>query len=162
MCSFRGSGAVLLWLSTAVHAQLAEPPQNLEPDSAARVVWHCWYGSEPEHVTCFRPAPVAAGAEPLNPIEAAIQTMANQLLQAGSHVAATRVFRRFPESFSGTTQRIPLHTIPFDLESVARLSHSVMCGRSRIPCAVAFDLRWNTQENAPPINLRRRASSNDY
>lgn len=145
------AGGLIAILLGASHAAAQEPATTIAPLAPrfAGVVWHCWYGNLPEYATCFRLTGIAR-RDGADVTEEAIHTMAGELLRTGNIIAATRVFRRFPESFTGITRHVPLYTIPFDLESVARLTQSVMCARVREPCAVAFDLRWSADETRPP------------
>jgi len=151
VAGFIGAIALFVFAQSTAHGQEAAAPI---PSRPLGVVWHCWYGNEPEYATCFQPAAGLDASDVSNAIDEAIRTMAAEMIRNGNFIAATRIFRRFPEAFTGITRVIPLHTIPFDLEAVAWLAQSVMCARVREPCAVAFDLRWSADETrAPPFSI---------
>lgn len=155
-----GEAASLIGMALLLQAPThAQDIATSAPTHSAGMVWHCWYGNEPEQATCFQPAPKVQPSDSADAIDEAIRTMTSEMIRNGNLIAATRIFRRFPEAFTGITRIIPLHTIPFDLEAVAWLAQSVMCARVREPCAVVFDMRWNADETRPPplgVNRGRR------
>lgn len=115
----------------------ASPAANAAETPASAPLWHCWYGDHPQHVTCFKPQlPMSTdtGADDIGDLA---HELAHALMAEGDHAAVTRVIRRFPESFRGVTVLIPLHTIPFNMESVEQLANAVICPRRA--CTVAFD-----------------------
>jgi len=99
--------------------------------------WHCWYGDHAAHVTCFQPHLPAGRSPTADETEDLTRDLADALIAQGNYAALTRVIRKFPESFRGVTQLVPLHAIPFDIESVQQLTAAVMCPRRT--CSVFFD-----------------------
>jgi len=98
-------------------------------------IWDCWYDGNTSVHCLLRSAepgemaavpPVAASGRPL---PAFVQTI-----------------RDDPGSLMDRMVTIPLHGIPFDMDSVRQLARSVMCG-AQLACAIDFgpDLR------VPPI-----------
>ena len=85
--------------------------------------WRCWYegrGSVVCTVDAANPQAAAMLAPPLQSMPAIMQTV-----------------RQEPGSLRGRFLIIPLHTVPYDMENVARLAHITVCG-IRPDCAMEF------------------------
>lgn len=117
---------LLIAAVTFSHASLADSAQF--PDDAPR--WACWYSSEQLSVRCLLTRTPTQGQD----------------LRAAE--VASRIDRRLPnlvrliwgspEELAGAHINIPLMNVPFEMEFVALLAKSVMCG-TRKDCSIHFD-----------------------
>ena len=106
---------VTLWVSVGwgnVHAQ--------EPNT----VWRCWYEGQGV-IACVveqvRSAPLQLAGASLSPGVPEI----------------LRVLREDPASIRGRMLAIPIHTVPYDMNNVARLAQLTVCG-NRPDCEMIF------------------------
>ncbi len=144
--------AVLMLLTGAVAAEPTPAPQTATIPTDT--IWYCWYGRPHlEHIVCFRPDRDKLLTRSADPIDSGAGTLASELVATGHHATAARVMRRYYTDFEGVTRVIPMYTIPFSLESAARLARAVMCVRTP-DCQVAFDL---TEPMGYPKEILRAA-----
>lgn len=89
----------------------------------AAVVWHCWYDGKTS-------AQCELGRFDEGAISA-VRLVSTRLPEIVHAIA------RSPGKLKGQRISIPLHTIPFDIESVRELAIAVMCA-ARTDCEVRF------------------------
>ena len=98
------------------------------PDDAPR--WACWYSPEQLSVQCLlTQTPTQARELRAAEIASRIDSRLPKLV---------RVIWGSPEELAGAYINIPLMSVPFDMNFVALLAKSVMCG-SRKDCSIHFD-----------------------
>lgn len=92
--------------------------------------WACWYSPEQLSVQCLLTRTPAHGQE-LRAAEVAsrIDSRLPELV---------RIIWGSPEELAGAYINIPLMSVPFEMDFVALLAKSVMCG-SRKDCSIHFD-----------------------
>lgn len=92
-------------------------------------IWNCWYNLD-QHVACVLQSSSLAGTLPIDdmrqPDLAASPKPARQV--ASALPTMVQLLRTRPSALRGRTLMIPLHTEPFDHDSVAALAQAVMCG----------------------------------
>ncbi|PKO86954.1 MAG: hypothetical protein CVU18_12460 [Betaproteobacteria bacterium HGW-Betaproteobacteria-12] len=125
---FRHAVRSLLLLAAIAfsHASFADIPGF--PDDAPR--WACWYSPEQLSVQCLLTRTPTQGQE-LRAAEVAsrIDTRLPKLV---------RMIWGSPDELAGAYINIPLMSVPFEMDFVALLAKSVMCG-SRKDCSIHFD-----------------------
>lgn len=131
------------WLSAVVALQLALPwhvaeAQNNDPTPL--IAWQCWLGNDLLYsIHCVdvgdsdRLAVNASASAPLDP-----QRFRRDLLAGGGAPNLARLVRADAATYGGRLWLIPLYNLPFDMERVAQLARSVMCGRDP-RCSVHFE-----------------------
>lgn len=92
--------------------------------------WACWYASANLTIQCLLKSPPLAGSE-LRAAEVA-SSIDRRL------PALVKTIWGSPEKLSGRHIAIPLMSTPFEMDFVALLAKSVMCG-TRPDCSVDFD-----------------------
>jgi hypothetical protein len=123
MSRILAAATVALWVSVGwgkVHAQ--------EPNT----VWQCWYEGQGA-IACVveqvRNAPLQFAGATLSPDVPEI----------------LRVLRENPASIRGRMVAIPLHTVPYDMNNVARLAQLTVCG-NRPDCQMTFSAQRPSAE----------------
>lgn len=106
------------------HSSFAE---IVAPDSPR---WACWYAPKQLSVQCLL-TQVPTQGQQLRAME--VNSRIDQRLPA-----IVRQIWGSPEELAGTTISIPLMNVPFEMEFVAVLAKSAMCG-SRKDCSIHFD-----------------------
>ena len=118
----------LLLLAAVAFSPISSADLGGPSDDAPR--WACWYAPEQLSVQCLLTRTPTQGQE-----------------QRAAEVAS-RIDRRLPElvrmiwgspeELAGAYIHIPLMSVPFEMDFVALLAKSVMCG-SRRDCSIHFD-----------------------
>lgn len=116
-----------LLLAAAVVFSHTVTAEVAAPDSAR---WACWYAPNQLSVQCLLTQAPTVGQQ-MRAMEVASRF--DQRLPA-----LVRQIWGSPEELAGAYIAIPLMNVPFDLEFVALLAKSVMCG-TRKDCSIHFD-----------------------
>jgi len=93
------------------------------------VAWACWYDGDTGVLCLLQHAP--------DDSDGASAVAATSTYPAHPLPAFARQIRESPATLTDQPVRIPLYTVPIDMDTVRELAESVMCGRNS-QCAVAF------------------------
>lgn len=118
----------LLFFAGLLVAGCSQAEAGFQPVHAPR--WTCWYSSADLTVQCL------LSQVPTENIEQRAADVART-----SNPRLPGIVRQIwgsPQDFVGERISVPLNSIPFEMEFVAQLARSAMCGR-RFDCSVMFD-----------------------
>lgn len=104
-------------------------------------IWNCWYNLD-QHVACVLQSSSLAGTLPIDePRQPDAVAAAKPVRQVASALPTmVQLLRTKPAALRGRTLMIPLHTEPFDHDSVAALAQLVMCG-PQLECRARYGER---------------------
>lgn len=136
MCHGKRCLSAIVALLSALSWHAAEA-QDI--DTTPLIAWQCWLGKDPLysiHCLDIGDSDVLAkdtdASAPVDP-----QRFRRDLLAGGAPNLA-RLMRADAATYRGRLWLIPLYNLPFDMQRVAQLARSVMCGRDP-RCSVHFE-----------------------
>ena len=118
---------LLMILSMFTHSAHARKPKAVvnKPLQVGSTVWYCTYDGG-DAVQCL-----------LGEVGSNVSSGQSAQIDSRLPEIVRKVWTQASE-LVGKVIRIPLHTIPFDMELTGELAHSVMCGGATMVCGVLF------------------------
>ncbi|WP_088286232.1 hypothetical protein [Ideonella sp. A 288] len=105
-------------------------------------IWNCWYNLD-QHVACVLQSSSLARVLPIDEprhLDMAAAAVKPVRVVASAAMTMVQLLRTRPTALRGRTLMIPLHTEPFDHDSVAVLAQIVMCG-PQVECRAFYGER---------------------